>query len=81
MRCKHLAEIQGGFFCPVYVEVKSTVVAVRCHIDPYFLYFLGKIVINGEELEGTYDVGSNTKLALSGREVYGSAEEGNEATE
>ena len=37
--------------------------------------------INGEELEGTYDVGSNTKLALSGREVYGSAEEGNEATE
>lgn len=42
---------------------------------------LGKIVINGEELEGTYDVGSNTKLTLSGREVYGSTEEGNGATE
>ena len=39
----------------------------------------GKITINGELLEGEYDVGSNTKFVLSGREVYGA--ESTDATE
>ena len=39
----------------------------------------GKIVINDELLEGEYDVGSNTNLTLSGREIYGA--ENTEATE
>ncbi len=31
----------------------------------------GKVTVNGEVKEGTYDVGANTNLTLSGREVYG----------
>ena len=30
----------------------------------------GSITINGELLEGNYDVGTNTNLTLSGRELY-----------
>ena len=35
----------------------------------------GKITINDELLEGEYDVGSNTNLTLSGREIYTEATE------
>lgn len=39
----------------------------------------GKLTVNGEVLEGEYDVGNKTNLTLSGREVYG--EENTEVTE
>ena len=39
----------------------------------------GKVTVNGEVKEGTYDVGSNTNLTLSGREIY--TEENTEVTE
>lgn len=35
----------------------------------------GKITVNGELLEGTYDFGSNTIITLSGREIYTEATE------
>lgn len=41
----------------------------------------GQITINGEKLEGDYDIGSNTNLTLSGREIYGSTEESNKTAE
>ena len=40
---------------------------------------LGKITVNGELLEGTYDFGPKTSITLSGREIY--TEENTEATE
>ena len=39
----------------------------------------GKVTVNGEVVEGEYDVGNKTNLTLSGREVYG--EENTEAKE
>ena len=39
----------------------------------------GKVTVNGEVVEGEYDVGNKTNLTLSGREVYG--EENTEVTE
>ena len=39
----------------------------------------GKVTVDGEVLEGEYDVGNKTNLTLSGREVYG--EENTEVTE
>ena len=46
---------------------------------------LGEITINGDKLEGNYDVGYNQYLTLSGREIHSSSEEmpeeGTDATE
>ena len=47
------------------------------NVDNYTV--TGKVIENGEVKEGNYDVGTNTNLTLSGREIYG--EENTEATE
>ena len=41
---------------------------------------MGKITVNGEVKEGTYDIGSNSNLTLSGREIYTEATEENTET-
>ena len=62
----NIAEIIGCF----YSDIPSTLANYTV---------TGKITINGETLEGEYDVGSNTNLTLSGREIY--TEENTEVTE
>ena len=64
-------EMFGYFYCDL--ATNSTLSSV---INSYTV--TGKITFNGEVKEGIYDVGSNTKLTLSGREVY--TDEDTEAT-
>ena len=50
----NVGEIYGNF----YTDMESS-------LDSYTV--IGKITVNGESLEGTYDVGTNTNLALTNR--------------
>ena len=54
------ADTTGEMFGKVYAEAESTLAGYTV---------LGKITVNGELLEGEYDVGSNTNLKLSERKV------------
>ena len=57
----NVGEVFGYFQCDGDGGVKSTVTTYTV---------TGKITVNGEIKEGTYDIGSNTNLTLSGRVVY-----------
>ena len=56
-----IGEIFAYFKCDGEGGVKSTVTTYKV---------TGSITVNGAVKEGTYDVGSNTNLTLSGRTVY-----------
>ena len=65
-----VGEIFGQFYTDGYSTLSNYTVT-------------GKIIVNGELLEGTYDVGSKDNLTLSGREIYTeeTPEENTEASE
>ncbi len=64
---KNVGEIFGQFSS----DAPSTIVTYTV---------IGKVTVNGEVKEGTYDVGANTNLTLSGREIY-TEEENTETVE